>query len=358
MVPAPNPRNETAPRRRRLGVAVDWTVILAIAAMAGLLLIGRGPPGRSISDIEEGSFEGDAEIFRAAPAPCQPVPSAIAWKEKLLGVYRNILEHRILALAAGMTFYSLLAIFPALAALVAIYSFFADPSAIAAHLNSLAGFLPGGAIDVAGDQLMRVASKGRQTLSWTFLLGFAISLWSANAAMKSLFDMLNVICGEREKRGFLTLNMVSLVFTLAAIAFVLLAIAAVVVLPVALNYIGLPDRTDLLLRVGRWPGLLVALTLSLAFIYRYGPSRDVSQWRWVSWGSAFAALLWLVTSAAFSWYAANFGTYNETYGSLGAAIGFMTWLWISSIAVLIGAEVDAAMERRPFPDAPAALELN
>jgi membrane protein len=267
-------------------------------------------------------------------------------------------EHRILALAAGMTFYSLLAIFPALAALVAIYSFFADPSTIAAHLNSLAGFLPGGAIDVAGDQLMRVASKGRQTLSWTFLLGFAISLWSANAAMKSLFDTLNVICGEREKRGFLTLNMVSLVFTLAAIAFVLLAIAAVVVLPVASNYIGLPDRTDLLLRVGRWPGLFVALTLSLAFIYRYGPSRDVSQWRWVSWGSVFAALLWLVASAAFSWYAANFGTYNETYGSLGAVIGFMTWLWISSIAVLIGAEVDAAMERRPASDASAALELN
>jgi membrane protein len=348
MEPASNSRNQTAPWRRRLGVTADWTVILAIAAMAVLFLVGRSPLDRSIFDIEEGPFEGDADIFRAAPAPCHPAPTTIGWKDRWLRVYRSVAEHRILALAAGMTFYTLLAIFPALAALVAIYSLFADPSTIAAHLNSLSGFLPSGAIDVAGNQLVRVASKGRQTLGGTFLIGLAISLWSANAAMKSLFDTLNIICGEREKRGFLTLNMVSFVFTLATIAFVLLAIAAVVVLPVALNYIGLPDRTDLLLRVGRWPGLFVALTLSLAFIYRYGPSRHVSHWRWVSWGSAFAAFLWLVASAAFSWYAANFGTYNETYGSLGAAIGFMTWLWISSIAVLIGAEVDAAMEQRPF----------
>jgi len=298
----------------------------------------------------------DGEHGRLANTPLE-IP-ARGWKDILLRMYSNISTHRIMALAAGMTYYSLLAIFPALAALVALYGIFADPSTIARHLDQLGGVVPGGAIGIAREQLSRVASKGSQTLGLTFLIGLGVSLWSANAAMKSLFDMLNVICGEREKRGFLTLNMVSLVFTLAAIAFVLLAIAAVVVLPVALNYIGLPDRTDLLLRVGRWPGLFVALTLSLAFIYRYGPSRDVSQWRWVSWGSVFAALLWLVASAAFSWYAANFGTYNETYGSLGAAIGFMTWLWISSIAVLIGAEVDAAMERRPFSDAPAALELN
>jgi membrane protein len=165
-----------------------------------------------------------------------------------------------------------------------------------------------------------------------------------------MFDTLNVIYGEREARGFFMLNIVSLAFTLAAIVFVMLAIGAVVVLPVALNYIGLPDNTDFLLRAGRWPGLFVALTVNLSIIYRYGPSRQTERWRRISWGSVIAAVLWLAASAAFSWYAANFGTYNQAYGSLGAVIGFMTWLWMSAIAVLVGAEIDAAMECCFFSD--------
>jgi membrane protein len=319
--------------------------MLAIAVMAGLLLVSRERETTYAIDAENASRLGEADVVReGGPAP-GAIPPTRSWYDRLLRIYTAISEHRIIALAAGMTFYSLLAIFPALAALVAIYSLFADPSTIAGHVDSLSGFLPGGAVDVARDQLTRVASKGQQTLGWTFLIGLAISLWSANAAMKSLFDTLNVTYGERETRGFFTLNIVSVIFTLAAIVFVQLAIAAVVILPVALNYVGLSDRADLLLRAGRWPGLLVALTVSLSFIYRFGPDRRTARWRWVSWGSVIAAMLWLAASAAFSWYAANFGTYNETYGSLGAVIGFMTWLWISAIAVLVGAEVDAAIER-------------
>jgi membrane protein len=322
--------------------------MFALAVMAGLLLFRRNaPPGYALGG-EEASLQGGAEIFHDAGIASAPAQGGRGWKGGIKHIYDGISEHRVLALAAGITFYSLLAIFPALAALVAIYSLFADPSAIAAHLDSASGFLPGGAIDVARDQLTRVASKGQQALGWTFLIGLVVSLWSANAAMKSLFDTLNVIYGEQEARGFLLLNMVSLAFTLAGIVFVLLAIAAVVILPVALNYIGLSGRTDFLLRAGRWPGLFIALTISLSIIYRYGPSRRSARWRWISWGSVIAAVLWLAASALFSWYAANFGTYNQTYGSLGAVIGFMTWLWISAIAILVGAEVDATLERGFF----------
>ncbi|WP_024519171.1 YihY/virulence factor BrkB family protein [Bradyrhizobium sp. Tv2a-2] len=326
-----------------MAILSNWTVMLAIAVMAGLLLAGRDSENHAV-DAEDASLPGEADIFRDGRLASSDTPPARSRAHWLLRIYAAISEHRLVALAAGMTFYSLLAIFPALAALVAIYSLFADPSTIAGHVDYLSGFLPGGALDVARDQLTRVASKGRQTLGWTFLIGLAISLWSANAAMKSLFDTLNIIYGEREGRGFFKLNTVSLMFTLGGIVFVQLAIAAVVILPVALNYVGLSDRADLLLRAGRWPGLLVALTVSLSFIYRFGPDRRTARWRWVSWGSVTAAMLWLAASAAFSWYAANFGAYNETYGSLGAVIGFMTWLWISAIAVLVGAEVDAAME--------------
>jgi membrane protein len=241
-----------------------------------------------------------------------------------------------------MTYYSLLAIFPAIAALVAVYGLASDPSTIARHLDQLSGFLPGGAIDVAREQLTRVASKGSQTLGLTFLIGLGVSLWSANAAMKSLFDTLNIVHDEEEERGFLKLNAMSLCFTIGGVMFVLAALGCIVVVPVVLNYVGLSDAGDLLLRVGRWPAMYLILTFALAVIYRYGPNRETPRWRWITWGSAIAALLWLAVSALFSWYAANFGNFNETYGSLGAVIGFMTWLWILAMVVLLGAEVDVA----------------
>jgi membrane protein len=249
-----------------------------------------------------------------------------------------------------MTFYSLLAIFPALAALVAIYGLFSDPAAITAHLDQVSGFMPSGAVDVARDQLTRVSSKGAQTLGFTFAASLGISLWSANAAMKSLFDTLNIVYGEQEKRGFIKLNAVSLTFTVAAVGFILVAIAAVAVLPVALEYIGLTRFMDLMLRIARWPALLIGLTIALALIYRFGPSREAPKWRWITWGSAVAALLWLAASGLFSFYAANFGNFDATYGSLGAVIGFMTWMWISAIVVLLGAELDAEMEHQTAQD--------
>ena len=168
--------------------------------------------------------------------------------------------------------------------------------------------------------------------------------------MKSLFDTLNIVYGEEEKRGFVKLNAISLLFTIGGILFVLAALGAIVVIPVVLKYVGLSEVADLLLRLGRWPAMFVVLTLALAVIYRYGPSREAPQWRWITWGSALAAMLWLGISALFSWYAASFGNFNETYGSLGAVIGFMTWLWISAIVILLGAELDAEMEHQTARD--------
>lgn len=279
----------------------------------------------------------------------------LGWKDILLLVYVNTSKHRIMSLAAGVTYYSLLAIFPAIAALVALYGLFSDPLTIARHLDQLSGFLPGGAIDVAREQLTRVASRGSQTLGLTFLIGLGVSLWSANAAMKSLFDTLNIVCDEEEKRGFLKLNAISLAFTIGGVFFVLAALGSIVVIPVILNYVGLSDIVDLLLRVGRWPAMYLILTFALAVIYLYGPDREAPRWRWITWGSAIAAMFWLAVSALFSWYAASFGNFNETYGSLGAVIGFMTWLWISAMVILLGAEIDAAIEHQTISDTHTGL---
>src|SRR4029450_9137667 len=144
--------------------------------------------------------------------------------------------------------------------------------------------------------------------------------------MKALFDALNIVYDPKETRGLIKLNAVSLAFTAGALIVLLLAIGAVVVLPVALQYIGLGSVAEWIIKLARWPALYMLVVLALAIIYRFGPDREHAQWHWITWGSALAALAWIAASLLFSWYAANFGSYNTTYGSLGAAVGFMTWV--------------------------------
>ncbi len=272
------------------------------------------------------------------------------WKDILLRIWKNIGKDRVVVVAAGVTFYSILALFPAIAALVALYGLFADPAAITSHLDSIAGVVPGGAIEVMRDQITRVASQGRTTLGVTFIVSLLVSLWSANAGIKSLFDALNLVYNESEKRSFVKLNLVSLTFTLLAILFVLLAISAMVVVPIVLNFLGLGGATEMIFKVARWPALFVVVAWALALIYRYGPSREKPRWRWISWGSALAAVCWIGVSILFSWYAENFGSYNKTYGSLGAIIAFMFWIWLSIIVVLIGGEINAETEHQTVRD--------
>jgi membrane protein len=249
-----------------------------------------------------------------------------------------------------VTYYALLALFPAIAALVSIYGLFADPATIQNHLNTLSGILPGGALDVIREQVTRISSKGEGTLGISFVVGLVISLWSANAGMKAIFDALNIVYDEEERRGIVALNLQSLAFTLGAIAFVLLALVGIVVLPIVLDFVGLGAAVEWLLTIARWPLLLAVIVLGLAVLYRYGPSRDRAEWTWVTPGSLIAAIVWVVVSMLFSYYVANFGSYNETYGSLGAIIGFMTWIWISSVVVLVGAEINAEVEHQTAHD--------
>jgi membrane protein len=209
--------------------------------------------------------------------------------------------------------------------------------------------LPDGALQIIGDQVTRIASQ-KSTLGFAFLGGLAISLWTANAGMKAMFEAMNVVYQEDEKRSFLELNLRTLGFTLGAIAFLLLALAAIVVVPIVLNYVGLQSGAELALSLLRWPLLFIVVLFALAVLYRYGPSRRNAQWKWITGGSLVAAILWLSGSLLFSWYVASFGNYNATYGSLGAAVGFMTWIWLSATIVLLGGEVNAEMEHQTAKD--------
>ncbi|MGY4480011.1 YihY/virulence factor BrkB family protein [Bradyrhizobium sp. USDA 3364] len=285
---------------------------------------------------------------RLAETPLQ-IPAA-GWKDILLRTYQQIDEDRLLATAAGVVFYGLLAIFPAVTALVSSYGLFADPSTISSNLQSLALMLPEGSFAIVQDQIARVLAKGTSTLGLTFAIGLLIAIWSANAGMKAVFDALNVVYEEKEKRGFLKLNLISLSFTIAALASIMLMVGAVVVVPLLLQQVGLGTRAELIVRFGRWPVLMLLLLIALAVLYRYGPSRTEPRWQWLSVGAVAAAVLWLIGSSLLSWYLANFGNYSATYGSLGAAIGLMTWMWMSAIIVLCGAELNSEIEHQTAVD--------
>ena len=285
---------------------------------------------------------------RRATSPWR-IPWA-GWKDILWRTYQEIQNDRLLAVAAGVVFYSLLALFPAVTAGVSIYAIFADAGTIARHISELSAVMPGGAIDIVSEQVGRIVQRGTDELSLGFAIGVGVALWSANAGMKAIFDALNVIYDEDEKRSFIKLNLISMSVTLAAIGFVLVMLASIALVPFLLGYIGLQSSAALILSYGRWPALFVISVLALSVLYRIGPSRERPRWQWLSVGSVFAAAMWMLMSIAFSWYVANFGTYNATYGSLGAAIGMMMWMWLSIIVVLVGAELNSEIEHQTARD--------
>jgi membrane protein len=288
------------------------------------------------------------EHGRLARGPGQ-IPVA-GWKDILFRTYQQINEDRLLATAAGVVFYGLLAIFPAITALVSSYGLFADPSTVAANLQNLAVLLPEGSFTIVQDQIGRVLAKENTTLGLTFIFGLLFAIWSANAGMKAVLDALNVVYEEKEKRGFFRLNLISLAFTVASLLSILIMIGAVIAVPLLLTRLGLAERAELIIRFGRWPVLLLFVLSGLAILYRYGPSRTAARWQWLSVGAIAAAVLWLAGSALLSWYLSNYANYTVTYGSLGAAIGLMTWMWMSAIIVLCGAELNSEIEHQTTVD--------
>jgi len=302
-------------------------------------------PGVLPDDLNRANEPGRG---REANTPGQ-IP-ARGWKDILWRMLWGISEDRILATSGGVAFFALLAVFPAIATIVSLYGLIADTSTIRGHLSLLAGILPGGVLELIGEQISLIATQGNDKLSVAFIIGILVALWSANSGVAALFDALNVVYGEKEKRSLSRFYATTFLLTLGMIGFIILAISVVVVTPVVLTFVGFVTPAERLLAMLRWPLLLAVVGVWLAVIYRYGPSRRDPKWRWVTWGSVAAAVLWLAASMLFSWYVANFDSYNKTYGSLGAGVGFMVWIWLSVVIVLLGADLNAEMEHQTARD--------
>jgi membrane protein len=342
-----------------------------LAALAGLALAagavrleealrprrGRTPPTAPLGTERSSEEPRGLQVKRAAEpgrGRNADTPTRIpwrGWKDVLWRTYAEISADRLLLIAAGVTFYAMLAIVPAMTALVSLYGLFAKASSISSHLGFLAGLIPAGAYELISEQIVRIAANSDGKLTLAFVVSLALALWSANAGMKAIFDALNIIYEEDEKRGFIKLNAISLTFTLGAVVVFLLAIGSVVVVPLVLAYLGFAAEQQAgFLPLLRWPVLFAVVVFGLSLLFRFGPSRRDAKWRWVSVGSAFAAFAWLAVSIAFSWYLSKFADYNATYGSLGAVIGLMMWLWLSITVILVGAELNAEIEHQTARD--------
>lgn len=260
-------------------------------------------------------------------------------------VVSQIGTDRVTAVAGGITFFGLLSLFPAITALVSIYGLVADPATISGHLDLLQSFLPQGALDIIRDQVLAITSTPGTALSVAGIVGLLVAFYSANGGMKALLSALNVAFFQTETRGFIRLNMVSMAFTLGGLVMIILMLGVIAVIPILLQMLPMAETTNTWVAVIRWPIMFAVLILALAALYRWGPDAPDSRWRWVSPGAVIAAIGLVITSILFSWYAANFANYNETYGSLGAVIALMMWLWFASTIVLVGAEVNSEIER-------------
>ena len=297
------------------------------------------------ADLEPGLPKGRG---RRADAPSEIPPAG--WKDIAWRVWAELGRDRVTLVAAGVTFYTLLALFPALAAFVSIYGFVADPQTIADHIAFLGGLLPSEGLELIRAQLDGLLQQNTESLGFGFVLGLAVALWSANNSVKALFQAMNVAYEEEEKRSIVRLHLVSFSFTLGAILIGVMFLLSVGVVPAALALLRLDAWTEWMVSLGRWPVLLLAVGTAISLVYRYGPSRTEAKLQWITWGSALATLVWIAASVGFSFYLENFANYNATYGALGAVIGLMMWSWLSVVILLVGAEINAEIEHQTARD--------
>jgi membrane protein len=267
------------------------------------------------------------------------------WWNAFLRLKEKIAEDRLTIIAAGVAFYALLAVFPALATLVSIFGLAFDPQAVTQQLESLRGVVPGRALDLMLGQVQSLQSE-RRALGWGLAGGILVTLWISSVGVRALIGALNAVYATDSRRSYARRAALALGLTLCAIGVTAVAIAAIVILPAAAGLVGEGSWLGGLIQVLRWPVIAAVFWLGTAVIYRYGPCRERPAWRWVNWGATIATLVWLIGSALFSWYVSSFGRYNETYGSMGAVVILLLWFLLSAFVILVGAEINVELERR------------
>lgn len=288
------------------------------------------------------------ERGREARRP-QDIPPR-GWWDILWRVIKRLGTDNVTLVSGGLAMYALLSVFPGLAAAVFFYGLMTSPADVAKHLSVFSGMLPPGVWAIFNTQLQTLTRHPQSTLSVAAGVGVLVALWSARSAMSSLMTATNIAYAEVEKRNFFIQILISLALTIGAVlGFIALVVLGIAV-PVALKVLGTAAWVQWTADALQWVFLWGIAVLGLAFVYRYAPAREHARWRWVTWGSAVAATLWLLASGVFAFYVRTFSDYGKTYGALGGVIALLMWFYLSSIIVVLGAEINAEMERQTRHD--------
>ncbi len=278
------------------------------------------------------------------------------WRRVIARTAREVITDRISLCAAGCAFYATLALFPAISMLVSIYGLAFDPATVSPQMAVLRDLLPPSAYQLIADRVQLLVSKPAGTLTFSLMVSIAIALWSSATGTKSILGALNLAYEEREQRSFVRFQLTALGMTLGAILAAVIGLASLVLLPVLVGFFGISAYGALIARVVSLFALVVFVLLALSLLYRFGPSRRAASWQWVTPGSAVATVLWLLVSALFSYYVQHLASYDATYGPLGAVVGVMMWFYVSALAVLVGAELNAELELQTVRDSTAGAE--
>jgi membrane protein len=272
------------------------------------------------------------------------------WWQVAQRVWTESGQDNLSVVAAGCAFYALFAVFPALSALVAIYGLTADPATVEQQFGMLKSVLPPQAFDIVIEQIRRVAESSGHSLGWSLVFSLGLAIWSVGNLVQALFAALNLAYEEPERRSVLRFYLSAFGLALLGIVSSVLILVGFVYVPLLFAYAGFSAQFESLVRLARWPLLALLVLLALALLYRYGPCRRAAKWRWVTVGSLFATVVWLIASAGFSYYVTHFANYDRIYGSLGAVIVLLFWLYLSFYIVLLGAEINAQLELQTARD--------
>jgi membrane protein len=270
----------------------------------------------------------------------------VGWKQILRRLWGEMGRDHITLLSAGLAYYTMLALFPGLIALLTLYGLLFDPVRVQQQITSFTNHLGGGAGQLLAKQLHSIATSSPQALGWGLVLSLLGALWTASTGMQNLLNAINIAYDEEESRNFIKVRGLALLLTLGAIVFIIITGALVAVLPAVLRHLGLGGLDQKLIFLLRWPLLALIFMFTLAVIFRVAPDRRPPGFRWITWGAIVATILWLAGSWGFSFYVQNFGNYNKTYGSLGAVIVLLLWFYVTAFVILLGAEINCEIERQ------------
>ncbi|KAA9010417.1 YihY/virulence factor BrkB family protein [Histidinibacterium aquaticum] len=287
------------------------------------------------------------------PGETAPTPRGLpraAWMEIGKRVWADIGRDHVALIAAGIAFFGLLALFPAITALMAIAGLVLEPSQVTEQLDRISAFVPQGASEIILGQAQEVAGSDQAGLGLAAVVGLGLALYSASKGVSSLMEGLCVAYDEQDERGFVKRTALTLVLTVVLVIGIVAGLAATILVPSLLSLLTLGPVTEFLVAAARWVVLLAMTVVGIGILYRYGPDRDAPQWRWLTPGAVLATILWIAASAGFAIYAENFASYQESFGAMAGMIVLLMWLWISAYAILVGAEINAEAERQTAQD--------